>query len=305
MLCMNTPDTTTLQPWHHTTSRGLTLRGANTPLTGKPVVHFLHGTGFSGLTYWPLLRRLLPQFDIAVTNAQGHGGSDTGKKFLGWEANAALVHEALQQRKKAWGDVPVIGMGHSFGGILTTVIANRQPPVFDRLVLLDPIFLPPSHILLSATLRAFGQMHRMPMVKGALSRRAHWPDREAARKSLYQRGVFRGWDDEAFNAYIDHALHERVDGLHLHAPPWLEAQVFSGYANRIWRDIRRLRIPCHIISGDKTFAHVKNGAHRAMQLNPRITHHVVAGGHCFMQERPALAAEAVLATLLDPAAATR
>lgn len=303
---MNTPDpTTTLLPWHHTTSRGLTLRGVHTPLTGKPVVHFLHGTGFSGLTYWPLLRRLLPQFDIAVTNAQGHGGSDTGKKFLGWEANAALLHEALLARKAEWGDVPLIGMGHSFGGILTTVIANRQPAVFDRLVLLDPIFLPPSHIVLSSVIRSLGLMHRMPMVKGALARRAHWPDRDAARKSLYQRGVFRGWDDEAFHAYIDHALHERDDGLHLHAPPWLEAQVFAGYANSIWRNIRRLAIPCHVIAGNKTFAHVKNGMLRAQQLNPRVTTATVPGGHCFMQERPAVGAEAVLAALLDPASASR
>lgn len=291
------PDQHLLHPWHYTTSRGITLRGANTPLTGKPVVHFLHGTGFSGLTYWPLLRRLLPQFDIAVTNAQGHGGSDTGNKFLGWATNAVLIHEALQHRKAQWGNVPVIGMGHSFGGILTTLVANRQPAVFDRLVLLDPIFLPPSHIVLSSLLRATGLIKKAPMVKLASQRRAHWPDRDAARQSLYQRGVFRGWDDEAFNAYIDHALAERDDGLHLHAPPWLEAQVFSGYANSIWRNIRQLRIPCHVIIGDKTFAHVSNGLQRALRLNPLVSQTVVPGGHCFMQEQPAVAAAAVLSAL--------
>lgn len=297
-------DTNLMHAWHYTTARGITLRGVQSPLTGKPIVHFLHGTGFNGMVYWPLLRQLLPHFDLVITNAQGHGGSDTGNTFFGWEANAALIHEALQHRKAQWGHVPVIGMGHSFGGILTTLVANRPPAVFERLLLLDPIFLPPSHIVLSSLLRATGLIKKAPMVKLARQRRAHWPDRDAARQSLYQRGVFRGWDDEAFNAYIDHALDERDDGVHLLTPTWLEAQVFSGYANSIWRNIRQLRLPCHVIIGDKTFAHVRNGLQRALRLNPHITQAIVPGGHCFMQEQPAVAAAAVLSALRDNISAT-
>ncbi|TNF34445.1 MAG: alpha/beta hydrolase, partial [Gammaproteobacteria bacterium] len=69
-----------LLDWQHTTSTGLTLRGQHTPVTGKPVVHFVHGTGFNGRVYWPMLQQLLPQVDIVLTNAQGHGGSDTGER---------------------------------------------------------------------------------------------------------------------------------------------------------------------------------------------------------------------------------
>jgi pimeloyl-ACP methyl ester carboxylesterase len=283
-----------LQPWEHLTSAGITLRGYETPLTGKPIVHFLHGTGFNGLVYWPMLRELLPYVDVVMTNAQGHGGSDKGEKFLGWAANAALVHDVLLHKRRDWGDVPIIGMGHSFGGIVTLLVANHQPCVFDRLLLLDPIFLPPVLSMLSHVFRRTGLVELTPMVKMTRKRRAHWPDRAAVRESLHQRGVFRNWDDESFNAYLQHALHEREDGMHLVTPPDLEADVFAGYASGMSRVIRRLQVPCHMVRGDRTFPYVKTGLDRACRLNSRVTQEVIAGGHCFMQENPVAAAASVL-----------
>jgi pimeloyl-ACP methyl ester carboxylesterase len=287
-----------LKPWAYTTATGITLRGVETPITGKPMVHFIHGTGFNGMVYWPMLRHLLPHVDLVMTNAQGHGGSDNGEKFLGWKMNAVMIHEALLHKKKQWrDDVPVIGMGHSFGAIITMLVANHSPAVFDRLLLLDPIFLPPMLSALSGIFRHTGLVQKTPMVKMTRKRRAHWPDRAAAHASLHQRGVFRGWHDDAFNAYLEHALYERDDGIHLLTPPDLEADVFAGYASGMSRVIRALQQPCHMIRGDRTFPYVKTGLDRACRLNKRVTQETVPGGHCFMQQHPQAVGKIVLERL--------
>ncbi|HSC76283.1 MAG TPA: alpha/beta hydrolase [Pseudomonadales bacterium] len=287
-----------LQPWQYTTSTGITLRGYETPITGKPIVHFTHGTGFNGMVYWPMLQHLLPHVDLVITNVQGHGESDIGKKFLGWETNASMIHEVLLHKRQQWQtSAPVIGMGHSFGAIVTLLVASHSPAVFDRLLLLDPIFLPPMLSVLSRFFRRTGLVEHAPMVKMTRKRRAHWPDRATARESLYQRGVFRDWHDDAFDAYLEYALYERADGVHLVTPPDLEADVFAGYAAGMSRVIRQLQQPCHMIRGDRTFAYVKTGLDRACRLNKRVTQETMTGGHCFMLQYPQAVAERLLQRL--------
>ena len=53
-----------LLPWSHPTSAGFTLSGWHTPPSGKPLLHFLHGNGFCGRTYEPMLAGLAEHFDL-------------------------------------------------------------------------------------------------------------------------------------------------------------------------------------------------------------------------------------------------
>ena len=84
-----------LQPWSHSCSAGFTLRGWHTPPSGKPLLHFLHGNGFCGRTYEPLLRLLAADFDLWLCDVQGHGDSDHGGRFHGWNRSAELAVEAF------------------------------------------------------------------------------------------------------------------------------------------------------------------------------------------------------------------
>ncbi len=53
-----------LLPWSHSCSAGFTLRGWHTPPSGKPLLHFLHGNGYCGRVYEPLLALLAEDFDL-------------------------------------------------------------------------------------------------------------------------------------------------------------------------------------------------------------------------------------------------
>ena len=59
-----------LLPWSHASSAGFTLRGWHSPASGKPVLHFLHGNGYCGRVYQPLLEHLAEDFDLWLCDVQ-------------------------------------------------------------------------------------------------------------------------------------------------------------------------------------------------------------------------------------------
>lgn len=287
-----------LHAWSYLTSEGFTLRGKHSPPSGKPLLHFLHGNGFCALTYAPLLELLSEHFDLWLSDAQGHGESDLGTEFVGWNRSAALALEAFAAGRQAFGQVPYYALGHSFGGVLTALMLDAEPGLFQRAVLLDPVLFTRKIMLVKGLMGALGMSQRIPMVQQALRRRQQWDSREAAYKALNGRGIYRGWDTAAMQAFIEHALRERVDGrVELCCPPAREAEVFSSSPRGLWKALRNIQMPTQIIHGTHSYPFVLQSAARAARINPCIERLVVPGGHCFMQEHPSPTAQQVLAFL--------
>ncbi|WP_339650625.1 alpha/beta hydrolase [Halopseudomonas pelagia] len=287
-----------LLPWHHTTTAGFVMRGWHTPVSGKPLLHFLHGNGFCTRTYEPLLALLAEHFDLWLCDLQGHGESDHGGPFLGWNRNAELAVEAFEAGRQRFADVPRFACGHSFGGVLTSLILAAHPGLFERAVLLDPVLFPLSLIQLRTSLSLLG-VRRNPMAEGAKARRHHWPDRETAFGALHNRGIFRGWEEPAFRAHIDHALKDHHEhGVELKCRPSREAEVFETMPRRLWPALKRIRTPTLLVHGDKTYPFVRQSTQRLAAINPQVSTTSTPGGHCFMQEDSARSAALVRGFLL-------
>jgi len=287
-----------LLPWAHATSAGFTLRGWHSPPSGKPLLHFLHGNGFCTRSYEPMLALLAEDFDLWLCDLQGHGQSDHGGKFVGWNRNAELALEAFESERSRFGDVPYFACGHSFGGVLTGLIMAARPELFTRAILLDPVFFPPGLIALRRCFGLFG-IHKNPVAQRARLRRDSWPDRAAAHASLHSRGMFRGWDESAFDAHIEHALRDHPErGVELCCRPSREADVFMTMPQGLWRSLRRIKTPTRIVYGDRTYPFVGASARRLAASGNACTVHKTVGGHCFMLESPRLAAEQVTDSLL-------
>jgi pimeloyl-ACP methyl ester carboxylesterase len=292
-----------LIPWSHTTREGFALRGWHSPPSGKPLLHFLHGNGFCGRTYEPMLAPLSRHFDLWLCDVQGHGDSDHGGRFLGWNRNADLAMEALDAQGGAFRDVPLYGAGHSFGGVLTALILGDQRERFVRAVLLDPVLFTPAMIMGMSVGELTGVVKHTPMARAARARRRHWPSREDAFRQLHGKGVYKGWTDEALHAFLEHALKEAHDGgVELKCKPSREADIFSSAPDRLWGLLGRVRTPTLVLHATKTFPFVTDSVARWRAVNDVVEAQQVQGGHCFMQEKPALAAELVLAYLLPGAA---
>ncbi|ANQ85288.1 hypothetical protein dqs_2257 [Azoarcus olearius] len=288
-----------LKSWYHSCSAGFTLRGEHSPPSGKPVLHFVHGNGYCGRTYSPLLELLARDFDLFLSDVQGHGDSDHGGRFHGWNRTAELALEAWQARGKVFGDVPLHAMGHSFGGVITSLMLARQPQRFRRAVLLDPVLFSPAMIGLMALSDVVGLYSRNGLAQRARKRRSHWPDRETAYVALHGRGMFKGWTEPALRAYVDHALREAPDGgVELKCRPTREAEIFSSYPRRLWASLAKVTTPTLVLQGADTYPFAAKGIARWSAENMHVRHSVLPGGHCFMQQDPATTADAVRAFLI-------
>ena len=289
-----------LHPWSHTSSAGFTLRGWHSTPSGKPLLHFLHGNGFCGRAYEPLLRHLAEPFDLWISDAQGHGDSDHGGRFVGWNRSAELAVEAFEAGRGAFGEVPRYALGHSFGGVLSSLILARQPALFQRAVLLDPVLFTPNMLRLKQVLGALGLYDRLnDKAKRARARRNHWADADEARNRLRGRGIFKNWDEAALTAYVDNAMKPHPEGgLQLKCHPEREAEVFSTAPQGLWRALRQVRTPSTLIYGQDSYPFVLDSARRLPRLNPQVQARAVEGGHCFMQERPQATARLVQDYLL-------
>ncbi|MBW7861135.1 MAG: alpha/beta hydrolase [Rhodocyclaceae bacterium] len=287
-----------LEPWSHPSSAGLTLRGTCTPPSGRPVVHFLHGNGFCGRTYEPLLVLLARDFDLFLSDVQGHGDSDHGGRFHGWHRTAELCTEAWAAHAGRYGDAPIYALGHSFGGVVSALMMARDPGLFRRAVLLDPVLFPPAMMGLMALSDVVGLYSRNTLALRARKRRRHWPDREAAVRTLRGRGMFRGWRDEALQAYAEHALKPAAGGgVELKCAPTLEAQIYGAFPRRLWAALARIENPTRVLFGERTFPFLPQAVGRWCRSRPNVSAVRMCGGHCFMQEDPETSALQIRAFL--------
>lgn len=274
--------------------------------TGRPLLHFIHGNGYAGLVYEHMLAPLLDHADLFISDIQGHGESDHGGRFRGWNGTAALCEEVLahflpEYRNADGKVVPVFGLGHSFGGVMTSLMMARSPERFERAVLLDPVLFSPNMLRLMAATNTVGLWKRNRMATRARKRRAHWPDTADAFTSFHERGIFRGWDDRSLHSYLKHGLEpHQAGGYGLKCQPEREAEIFGSYPKRLWPALRRVKTPVHIVYGNRTYPFVGQSAQRWQRLGGNVSTEVVSGGHCFMLERPEETAGQIARRLFVP-----
>jgi pimeloyl-ACP methyl ester carboxylesterase len=282
-----------LIPWSFHTPLGFTLRGYRTQASGRPVLHMLHGNGFCSRMYQPMLQQLTQHYDLFLSDAQGHGDSDHGGAFVGWNHSARLATDAWLAHKHLYADVRVYGVGHSFGGVLTALMHTQTPSPFHAAVLLDPVLFTPTMLTLMRSLNGVRLYHKNPLAKAALRRRQHWPDQDSAFSYLHNRGMFANWHPDALAAYINHALKPTEQGLSLKCLPEREADIFASYPENLWRQLAQPCPPVRVIYADKSYDFIAKALIKWQKRNSAVSSETFAGGHCFMQEQPLLAADRI------------
>ncbi|UVE19823.1 alpha/beta hydrolase [Pseudomonas sp. LS44] len=288
-----------LHPWTHASSAGFTLRGWHSEPSGKPLLHFLHGNGFCGRTYEPMLKRLAGEFDLWLCDAQGHGDSDHGGRFHGWNRSAELAVEAFEAGRGRFGEVPRYAVGHSFGGVLSSLILAKWPQLFSRAVLLDPVLFSPTMIGVMSFAEVLGVHRKSSMAARAAARRHQWSDRAAAYAGLHGRGIYKGWTDAALWAFVEHALRQVDGAVELKCRPSREAEIFASTPKRLWGSLNKIVTPTLLLYGRHTYPFVVKSAARLSAANGHVRAHQVEGGHCFMQEFPEDSAARVADFLLQ------
>lgn len=273
--------------WEHTGKKGLTLRGWRTTPRGLPVIFFLHGNGLCGMSYWPMLRRLQERFDVVVLDTPGHGLSDSPGTFQGWEDDAACCYEAWASLAGEYKGVSHHSVGHSYGGVISTIFMAENPESFDSAVLLDPVYFPSSMLIVGRTMDSLGLLRFSKLSRITRKRRDQWPSRDAMCEYFLSKRVYAKWDRECLDAYVYYGSKPDDDGgVRLSCARELEAKIYCSLPYGLPRMIRRLTTPTVIYSGDRSYDFVIKGLPKYCSGHPNVEHREIPGSHNFMLEQP-------------------
>jgi pimeloyl-ACP methyl ester carboxylesterase len=202
-----------------------------------------HANGFCGATLAPIAKALSERFRVVTIDARGHGDSTSvspkeGPDSYAWSTMAEDLHVALAETLEWVGaDRVKLAIGHSFGGALVLVEAQREPTLFENILLCDPVIFPSmSERDNTSRVRESG------LVAATLKRREVFPTRAAAYAHFRSRGVFAHFTKEALGLYVGEGLWETADGdVTLKCAREVEAAVFGSAAlSDLFSDVEKV-----------------------------------------------------------------
>ena len=158
----------------------------------------------------------------------------------------------------------------------------------STLVAIDPIVLTGRLSMMWGAMKAVGIGDALPIVRGARRRRDHWPDRETARVGYLEKKMFRWWDPEVFDDYLEHGLAPGPDGgVVLRYPKRWEAQIFRVSPHNLWPILHRMPIPTIFVQGEHTDTFLPSAAARVARELPGARVLVIPDtSHFVPMERP-------------------
>ncbi len=251
-------------------------------------VHFLHGTGFSAMTLAPLASLLPNDWELWLTDVPGHGLSEQpNHKMPDWPALAESVAEALLNYADVERKGPLVGVGHSMGGIITLFAAVKYPQLFSKIILLDPVLFNTEIIIAQQLMRTFGVWKKSALVRSVSQRKSHWSNVEEMLDELKQKQLYRLWHPAAISAFGQYGANVNADNsVDLCCSPEWESSIFGSYPKGLWKAVRQVNIPVDIVVANKSYPFIPKSAKKAAKINNNIALHHFGNHHCFPMEQP-------------------
>jgi pimeloyl-ACP methyl ester carboxylesterase len=207
-----------------------------------PTLLHSHATGFHGRCYVPIADALADRFHSVGFDYRGHGDTPQPEQAIDWEryGDDAL---AMARALVALSGEPIVGFGHSMGAACLLMAAHRDPTLFSRLVLFEPIVFP------AEGLRPPGE--GSPLVEGARRRRPTFASYDAAIANYSSKPPMNAFAPAALDSYVRHGFAEEPDGsVRLKCPPEIEAGTFElGGKHRTWDVLESIETPVVVAAG--------------------------------------------------------
>lgn len=156
-----------------------------------PTILLLHGDLRTSRSWDAVSRDLADRFHVIALDARGHGDSDwPARGYQSGERVAELVEFC-----ELLGLSGIIGAGHSSGGFVTALCASRNPGLFSRLALLEPL-----QNADEAFQRRVSARQRRP--------RRTWNSKEELHEYLKQHRTAGRWREDVIRDVVEHEAHE-------------------------------------------------------------------------------------------------
>lgn len=256
----------------------------------RDIVHFAHGNGFPSGCYRQLLNVLQTQYDCFMVDRLGHNSQYPVTD--NWPHLVREIICSIEEKKIA----PVIGIGHSLGGVLTLLAALQKPALFKAVVMVDAPLL---NRFKSTCINMAKKMRFIDLITPAhrsRSRRQHWDTREELVAYLKSRPLFQTFDERCLQDYVEYGFEYKACGYRLRFNPDIEYQIFRTLPHQLHLYEGQLQTPTALIYGDKSTIITANDV-RYMQKKYHIKAYSMPGTHMLPMEHPQELGERIFSVL--------
>ena len=241
---------------------------------GEPL-HFLHANGYPPECYSGLLEHLKDNYHLFGMKLRPLWDGAKKDDLRDWHPYSEDLLRLLSDREIG----PVIGVGHSIGGIVTLRAAMREPKRFRAVILLDPVLFVPSTMNTWNFVRAIGVGEKVhPLIQTAKRRRREFTDLESVFRSYRTKPVFRYMSDESLKQYIEGITKPKSTGGYelVYTPEWETHIYMTGMRDYdLWRGLANFDVPTLIIRGDETDTFMPNAEYLVKKKNQKIQIHTM------------------------------
>jgi pimeloyl-ACP methyl ester carboxylesterase len=203
-----------------------------------PDVLLTHGTGFHGLTWRPLARRLSGFHAIAM-DFRAHGDSTRpASGSLAWHGFSDDVLAVVD----ALGMVRPFAVGHSMGAAALLLAESARPGTFRALALYEPIVFPPEQD---------DDGRHDAVTASARRRRAEFSSRQEAFTNFAVKAPFDALGPDALRSYVDHGFADTANGtVVLKCAPADEVAIFEmARSHDAWSHLGEVSCPVLVMRG--------------------------------------------------------
>lgn len=256
----------------------------------KHIINFVHANGFPAPSYQTFFDCFNSEIQVFAHPQYGHNPN------YPWHNNwQYLVDEviAVVQQQQDQHQQPIVGVGHSFGGVITFMAACQRPELFKGIVILDPPVLIGAKASMVRLLKHTRFIDKVTPAKKAVTRRRNWPLDSNMVDHFKHKQLFKNFDPRCLKDYADNAVVKRNQQLELRFSPEVEAGIFRNVAVNLSRYKNKLNLPATLIYAEKSDLYPGSVFKQFAKKHDLDIQCIEQAGHMFPLERPERSAELI------------
>lgn len=255
--------------------------------TNKTSIQFAHANGFPASVYQELFDHL-EGVEINYIDAMGHADYPLDGDVTNF------AHECIADIEKN-GSEPVVGIGHSSGGVVIALAALMRPELFRQIILLEPMLLSSYKRAFVKVAHAIGIYDLMGLEKRARQRKYQFSSRAEALEYFSKKKLFQNFTKKSLAHYVEHGLVATESGFELKFSRDTEADIFKYFYNGFPKGLKQLS--GHMIYGSDSNLFSTHDVNWWKGNMKNFTFHQIDAGHLFPMEKPEETAEMVKESL--------
>lgn len=258
-----------------------------------PTIQFSHANGFPAKSYEHFFQFFDSKYEFSYVNKFGHGKYKAGRNWR--ELTKELIADIEAKHSK-----PVIGVGHSLGGVLTLFASLERPDLFEKVFILDPpLFSLKMRIMMFFNYHLGLAQYLVPIAKKAKNRRSRFESREQVYDSFKKKSLFKDFDEQCFRDYIKYGLKEAEDGNGVELAYSKEVEYRNFCSTPYYLGDTKLKRPTYFLHATKKgVLRPSDLQHLKQVFEAQATFIPFEGGHLFPFEQPKKTAH-LLQTLIE------